>query len=170
MADANQLAQSPSLLPAMLNTLFSASPSQFPKFVSLLMQLAMTNCILFQPHLQPLLELLAPIITNGSILTPKGANAKPMPNSGVPSSIETCVSSGADIADTEMSKEIMRKALEFMITLSEANPGMVKNVGGWSPAIVTGCLEGMASRDDDLDKWLEADVRLFIFPPASWGQ
>ena len=86
-----------------------------------------------------------------------------MHSSGAPSSSSAAlsVSSGADIEDTEVSKENMRKAaLELMITLSEASPVMVKNVNEWSPAIVTGCLEGMASGDDNLDEWLEADVRL----------
>lgn len=54
----------------------------------------------------------------------------------------------------------MRKAaLEFMISLSEAKPNMVKKVDGWTAAVVRGCLEGMGElRDDDLGIWLEADV------------
>jgi importin-5 len=58
----------------------------------------------------------------------------------------------------------MKAALEFMITLSEAGSGIVNEVDGWVASIVRGCLEGMGTlRDDDLDEWLEADVRLCLF-------
>lgn len=40
----------------------------------------------------------------------------------------------------------------------------MNEVGGWVATIVRGCLEGMGTlRDDDLDEWLEADVRLCLF-------
>lgn len=35
-------------------------------------------------------------------------------------------------------------ALEFMINLSEAKLGVVKQVEGWTAVIVGGCLDGMA--------------------------
>lgn len=59
----------------------------------------------------------------------------------------------------EEKDEVRKAALEFMISLSEAKPSMVKQVDGWTAAVVRGCLEGMGElRDDDLGVWLEADV------------
>jgi hypothetical protein len=59
-------------------------------------------------------------------------------------------------------KEDMRKTeLEFMISLSEAKPAMVRKVDGWTAAIVRGCFEGMGDLGDNtLEVWLEADVRI----------
>ena len=55
--------------------------------------------------------------------------------------------------DEEKEKEDVRKAtLEFMISLSEAKPAMVRKVDGWTAAIVRGCLEGTGEfPDDNLD-------------------
>ena len=37
---------------------------------------------------------------------------------------------------------------------------MVRSVDGWVTALVRGCLDGMSQlRDDELQTWLEADVR-----------
>ena len=45
---------------------------------------------------------------------------------------------------------------------------MVKKVDGWTGAIVRGCLKGMGQiGDDNLDMWLEANVRLTPLPTAS---
>jgi hypothetical protein len=64
-------------------------------------------------------------------------------------------------AADEERQEVRKAALEFMISLSEAKPSMVKKVDGWVAAIVRGCLEGMGEFHDDqlsLEIWLEADV------------
>ena len=59
----------------------------------------------------------------------------------------------------EEKEEVRKAALEFMVSLSEAKPGMVKKVEGWTAAIVRSCLEGMGELgDESLDVWLEADV------------
>jgi hypothetical protein len=52
-----------------------------------------------------------------------------------------------------MAMDDVRKAtLEFMISLTEAKPPMVRKVDGWTVAIVRGCLEGMGEfPDDNLD-------------------
>jgi len=64
----------------------------------------------------------------------------------------------------EEEEATMKAALEFMVTLSEAGSTMVIEVDGWIAAIVRGCLEGMGTlRNDDLDEWLEADVRAHVF-------
>jgi hypothetical protein len=63
-------------------------------------------------------------------------------------------------------EEVRRAALEFMVSLSEARPGMVKRAPGWVGAVVRGCLEGMGEFEDDEDSleiWLEADVSVSTF-------
>jgi hypothetical protein len=63
----------------------------------------------------------------------------------------------------EEAEEVRKAALEFMISLSEAKPSMVRRVDGWVSAIVRGCLGGMGElRDDELSTWLDADVRDLI--------
>jgi len=60
----------------------------------------------------------------------------------------------------EEAEEVRKAALEFMISLSEARPAMVRRVDGWVSAMVRGCLGGMGElRDDELSTWLDADVR-----------
>ena len=59
-------------------------------------------------------------------------------------------------------------ALEFMISLSEAGPNMVRKVPGWTDIIVRACLEGMGEFDEDetemsgLENWLREDVSNFF--------
>ena len=65
------------------------------------------------------------------------------------------------MAMDEEREDVRKAALEFMISLSESKPAMVRKVDGWTAAIVRGCLEGMGELgDDNLDVWLEADVRV----------
>ena len=55
--------------------------------------------------------------------------------------------------------EVRKAALEFMVSLSEAKPGMARHSEGWVAAIVRCCLEGMGElSDEETDMWLEADV------------
>ena len=65
----------------------------------------------------------------------------------------------------------MRKAaLEFMTTLSESKPAMLKGVEGWVNIVVRGCLEGMGEiPEDDTETLLEADVRSFPLLFSSEG-
>ncbi|KAJ3514366.1 hypothetical protein NMY22_g14756 [Coprinellus aureogranulatus] len=56
-------------------------------------------------------------------------------------------------------------ALEFMVSLSEARPGMVKRVQGWVEVLVRACLEGMGELDEDeagvrVREWLKEDPSL----------
>ena len=59
-------------------------------------------------------------------------------------------------------------ALEFMISLSEAGPNMVRKVPGWTDVIVRACLEGMGEFDEDeteisgLEVWLREDVSILF--------
>jgi hypothetical protein len=74
----------------------------------------------------------------------------PTPNGGPPDDDEL----------DEEAEEVRKAALEFMISLSEAKPTMVRRVDGWVSAMVRGCLGGMGElRDDELSTWLDADVR-----------
>jgi hypothetical protein len=159
----------------MLDTLPSLPQSHFPKFISTLTPLATTNPTLFQPHLRPLLGFLPALILPSADPGPTPTVAKPFPNSGgggsftfpPPSSSTASEGSngasggGADEDAIDEEKEEVRKAaLEFMISLSEAKPSMVRKVDGWTAAIVRGCLEGMGELggEDSLDVWLESDV------------
>jgi importin-5 len=63
------------------------------------------------------------------------------------------------MAMDEEKEDVRKAAIELMISLSEAKAGMVRKVE-WTAAIIRGCLEGMGKlADDNLDVWLEADVR-----------
>lgn len=56
-------------------------------------------------------------------------------------------------------EEVRKSALEFMLSLSKAKPGMMKKVDSWAGAVVRVCMEGMGViTDDELDVWLKADV------------
>jgi hypothetical protein len=64
--------------------------------------------------------------------------------------------------EEEEKEEVRKAALEFMLSLSEAKPSMVRKQDGWVPVVVRGCLEGMGEFPDDqasVDSWLEADAR-----------
>jgi len=54
-------------------------------------------------------------------------------------------------------------ALEFMVSLSEAKPGMVRRVPGWTEVLVRACLEGMGEwgegKEDRTEEWCREDVR-----------
>ena len=64
--------------------------------------------------------------------------------------------------------EVRKAALEFMITLSESRPAMLKGVEGWVNIIVRGCLEGMGEiPEDDTETWLDADVGLAFLRHSS---
>lgn len=79
--------------------------------------------------------------------------------------------------DHEHEQETRRAALELLVTLTEARPGMVKRVEGWVALGVRACLEGMgeigegeeggggtglgrkaADEEEGLRMWLDADV------------
>jgi hypothetical protein len=55
---------------------------------------------------------------------------------------------------------MMKAAVEFMMTLSEARLGMFISMHKWTATVVRGCLEGMETlRDSQPEEWLESDVR-----------
>ena len=66
-----------------------------------------------------------------------------------------------DEDDRDEREEIRKAALEFMVSLSEAKPNMVRRIDGWVGALVRCCLDGMGELDDspeELNSWLNADV------------
>jgi hypothetical protein len=174
--DPPQLSQSLSLLYPMLSTLpnLQNSPSNLAKFLSSLTPLCTSAPTLFAPHLTALLAFLPGLILPAADCGPTPTVAKPFPSppkrsfSFPPTPSSPTLRSGGspeDVAETEK-EEVRRAALEFMISLSEAKPSMVRKVPGWVGATVRGCLEGMGEFEDEtqsLQLWLEADVgRLFL--------
>lgn len=153
-----QSSESLSLLPMMLDTLPPLPPSQFRRFISSLSFLALLNATVFRPHLHQLLEFLTPLMilsSTDSCSTPTESK----PNSDIPLSDAAKQKDNERMGDRDEEQDMARGALEFMMTLTEADPDAVKNVDGWIATITRGCLEGMGIlHDDNLHEWLAADV------------
>ena len=133
-----------------------------PKFKSTLSKLAVSKPALFEPHLQSLLDFLGPLILLSTDEGSTPTESKPAFTFPPPSEVPKSPKDDGDELDKE--KEAMMKAvLEFMITLSEAKLGIFLSVHEWTAAVVKGCLEGMETlRDNQLEEWLESDVRYFL--------
>lgn len=149
----------------MLNTLPYLPHSRLPSFLLVLTPLANTHPHLFEPHLPALLKFLPGLILPSADSGPTPTVARPNPDT--PSFTFPPPAPDPDLkgkstarsVDDEESDEVRKAALEFMVTLSESKPSMVKHVNGWVAAMVRGCLEGMGEMpEDDTDIWLEADV------------
>ncbi|KAI0264225.1 ARM repeat-containing protein [Gloeopeniophorella convolvens] len=156
--DQHQVAQSLSLMYPMLDTLPSLSHAHLPRFLNTLTPLTSTHPQLFAPHLPALLSFLPALILPSADPGPTPTVARPFP--GTQSfTFPPAPNGGADADELdEEAEEVRKAALEFMISLSEAKPALVRRVDGWVAAIVRGCLGGMGElRDDELGAWLEAD-------------
>ena len=149
----------------MLNTLPYLPHSRLPSFLTILTPLATSHPYLFEPHLTALLKFLPSLILPAVDSGPTPTVARPNPDT--PSFTFPPVSPTTDVkdkgaaggVDDEEADEVRKAALEFMVTLSEARPSMVRHVDGWVAAIVRGCLEGMGELlEEDTEIWLEADV------------
>ncbi|KAN0109453.1 Armadillo-type fold [Russula decolorans] len=158
-SDQHQIAQSLSLMYPMLDTLPSLPHAHLPKFLITLTPLTTSHPQLFQPHLQVLLSFLPALIIPSADSGPTPTVARPFP--GTQSFTFPPTPNGGPPDDDELdeeAEEVRKAALEFMISLSEAKPAMVRRVDGWVSAIVRGCLGGMGElRDDELSTWLDAD-------------
>jgi len=170
----------------------SSNPTSSPKnsnchylstFLSTLTPLTSTHPILFAPHVQSLLtflpSLILPPVDCGPTPTVgrpfptrsgsrQGAFTFPPPDSSTPSAEEEVSSSPIEDEDDKDERSTLRlSALEFMVSLSEARPNMVRKVPGWTEVIVRACLEGMGELDEDetsgLEAWLREDVN-YIYP------
>ena len=169
----SQVSQTVSLLYPMLETLPSLRPSHFASFIPSFNRLALRKPALFQPHFGLLLSFLGPRILPSTDAVSTPTDSKPVATNEYfeDASISvTFKSLGDNMDDLDEDKEAMMKvALEFMITLSEAKYSMVNDVNGWVAAIVRGCLEGMGTlRNNDLDEWLGADVHLCLHVEITW--
>ncbi|KIJ63543.1 hypothetical protein HYDPIDRAFT_92367 [Hydnomerulius pinastri MD-312] len=163
-SDPHQLSQSLSLLYPMLDTLPSLPNVHLKTFLSSLTPLCSSHPTLFAPHLPALLSFLRALIMPTADSGPTPTVAKPFPNTGTsfafpPGQGQPQNDEGDAEADEDDEKEQVRKAaLEFMVSLSEAKPSLVKRAEGWTSAIVRACFEGMGELpEDNLDIWLEAD-------------
>jgi hypothetical protein len=145
----------------MLDTLPSLPHAHLPKFLITLTPLTTSHPQLFAPHLQVLLSFLPALIIPSADSGPTPTVARPFPGT---QSFTFPPTPNGDLPDDdeldEEAEEVRKAALEFMISLSEARPAMVRRVDGWVSAMVRGCLGGMGElRDDELSTWLDADVR-----------
>ena len=150
----------------MLDTLPSLSHAHLPKFLIILTPLTTSHPQLFSPHLHALLSFLPALIIPSADSGPTPTVARPFP--GTQSFTFPPTQNGGPVDDEELdeeAEEVRKAALEFMISLSEAKPAMVRRTDGWVSAIVRGCLGGMGElRDDELASWLDADVRVSFSP------
>ncbi|TFK34400.1 ARM repeat-containing protein [Crucibulum laeve] len=173
----------PSNTPRTVNSLGGPPTTNYhhlSTFLSTLTPLCSTHPTLFAPHLQALLSFLPGLIlpavdcgptptvgrpfpsSSSSSSTGKSAFVFPPPGSSSlhsPNSNSQEEGENEDEADDADERATLRlAALEFMISLSEAKPGMVRKVPGWVEAVVRACLEGMGEVDeDDLEGWLKED-------------
>ncbi|KAI0712864.1 armadillo-type protein [Cerioporus squamosus] len=146
----------------MLNTLPSVPRPQQPAFLSVLTELAGSNAHLFRPHIPALLKflpsLLLPVVDAG----PTPTVARPNPGGGssfaFPPVVQSAGANGEEKEPVGEEDEVRKAALEFMTTLSESKPGMLRSEPAWVEIVVRGCLEGMGEiPEDDTETWLEAD-------------
>lgn len=158
----------------MLNTLPYLSHSQLPTFLSTLTPLASSHSQLFAHHLHNLLKFLPGLIIPSSDPGPTPTVARPNPAGGSsfvfpPPTADKGKGPATGDLDDEEAEEVRKAALEFMISLSEARPLMVKRVDGWTSAIVRGCLAGMGEiPEDETETWLEADVGPWTMISLFW--
>jgi len=150
-----------------LDTLPSLPHSHLPRFLNTLTPLTTSRPQLFAPHLAALFTFLPALILPSADPGPTPTVGRPFPSLQSSFTFPPVVSAGkekdtsdCDIEKDEEEEEVRKAALEFMVSLSEARPALVRRADGWVSAIVRGCLGGMGElRDDELGVWLEANVR-----------
>jgi hypothetical protein len=160
---------------ALLETLPSLAPAQLTQFLQSILPLAAARPTLFSPHLQPLLTFLSALLLSQAEIDPGPTPtvSQPFPAAGgsafsfdfSPSGVGKGKAAVRPQQDEER-EEARKAALEFVLTLSEEKPSMVRRVDGFSS--LSGCLEGMGELDDDdTEEWLAADVG--VSPPKAGG-
>ncbi|KAF9809312.1 hypothetical protein IEO21_07461 [Rhodonia placenta] len=162
--DIGQQAQALALLYPMLNSLPTIPHARLPAFLAVLTPLATTHPHLFEHHLRALLSFLPALIAPAVDAGPTPTVARPNPAGASSFVFPPPAQNGKGKEPAEdreaagEAEEVRKAALEFMISLSEARPPMVRRVEGWTRAVVTGCLEGMGEiPEDETDIWLEAE-------------
>jgi len=134
-------------------------------FLSDLTPLSTTHPILFAPHLQNLLTFLPSIVLPSPDCGPTPTVGKPFPAVGQAFILPPPTIASQDQHEANDERSTLRlSALEFMVSLTEARPNMVRKLTGWTEIIVRACLEGMGEfeEDDNLDAWLREDVRSLL--------
>ncbi|RDB16214.1 Importin subunit beta-3 [Hypsizygus marmoreus] len=174
-------------------------------FFSVLTPLCTSHPTLFAPHLPALLQFLPALILPAIDCGPTPTMGRPFPTRGgstssssarqgafvfppdSPGSSTSPVPSPHEegeelsLSEEEDLKQTLRlSALEFMISLSEARPAMVRKQQGWVEVIVRSCLEAMGEFDEDaeggLEGWLSEDPSNSSssaetdYPPALYEQ
>ncbi|KAG6825124.1 hypothetical protein H0H92_004620 [Tricholoma furcatifolium] len=143
-------------------------------FLAVLTPLCGTHPALFAPHLAALLQLLPPLILPPAVdCGPTPTAGRPFPSRSASSSGPSSASgsgsgSGSAFAfpppppapahkedqdldeaeEHDLRQTLRLSALEFMLTLTEARPGMVRRVPGWVDVLVRACLEAMGELDE----------------------
>ncbi|KAI0691537.1 hypothetical protein C8Q76DRAFT_862075 [Earliella scabrosa] len=148
--DLAQQAHVLALMHPILNTLPSLLRAQQPPFIFVLTELATSNPHLFRLTFPPFSHSFPHFLV--SLLSADSTFAFPPVAQS---------SNGDECEGTGEEDEVRKAALEFMITLSESEPAMLKGVERWVNIIVRGCLEGMGEiPEDDTKTWLDAHVDL----------
>ncbi|TFK68992.1 ARM repeat-containing protein [Pluteus cervinus] len=144
------------------------------KFLQTLTPLCSTHPLLFAPHLQGLQTFLPALILPQIDCGPTPTVGRPFPSSGsgagprqgsafvFPPPGQTSLPSHEEAPGEDDERTTLRlSALEFMVSLSEARPPMVKKMTGWVDILVRACLEGMGEFDDEggraTQEWLADD-------------
>ncbi|KAG6886930.1 hypothetical protein C0992_001601 [Termitomyces sp. T32_za158] len=126
-------------------------------FLSVLTPLCATHPALFAPHLQSLMHLLPPLLLPVADSAPTPTVSRPFPAALAAAGADPGPSTDFDDAEDHDERQTLRlTALEFMLTLTEARPSMVRRVHGWVDVLVRACLEAMGELDDDADGGLAA--------------
>ncbi|KAL1937035.1 hypothetical protein VTO73DRAFT_15585 [Trametes versicolor] len=134
-----QQAQALSLMYPMLNTLPSLPHVRLPPFLLVFTELTASNPHLFRPHIPALLvflpSLLLPVVDAG----PTRTVARPNPGGGSSFALPPAPhdENGDDKAVSREDDEVRKGTLEFMMTLSEARPNMLRRVEGWMNIVCT---------------------------------
>lgn len=187
------LASSLSAAPVTTSSTPTSNYHHLSTFFSTLTPLCSTHPILFAPHLPTLLTFLPSLILPPVDCGPTPTVGRPFPGGSgrqgtfvfpppsqnpstppaTPPSTSPATSTSPhlqderDTGEEEDQKQTLRlSALEFMLSLSEAKPTMVKKVPGWVEIMVRACLEAMGEFDEDegsgsgLEAWLAEDVSI----------
>lgn len=158
------LSQSLSQLSTTTKTVYQ----QITQFLTTLTPLCTSHPTLFAPHLQVILSFLPQLILPAVDSGPTPTVSRPFPSSASKQGAFVFPPPGSsssppepEIDDEAEARSTMRlTALEFMISLSEARPNMVKKDENWVSVMVRACLEGMSEldEDEDINIWLKEDV------------
>ncbi|KAJ2911702.1 hypothetical protein MD484_g8710, partial [Candolleomyces efflorescens] len=187
----SQNLSSPPLSPAH-STQPTSNTQHLTNFLSDLTPLCTSNPTLFQPHLQALLSFMPQLILPAVDCGPTPTVSRPFPSSssssagrqgafvfpipgdssnGHSSSQTDDTDPDTDTTEDDERSALRLAALEFMVSLSESRPSMVKKVGGWVEVLVRAALEGMGELDEEVEgvvEWLGEDYIPMMLVSYDW--